>query len=266
MSMGLVGGKRAIVTGGASGIGLAAARALIGEGARVVIFDRDESKAKRVAEEVGARAWTVDVRDLDTMTKAMEEAADWLRGLDTLVNNAGVGKLAPLDSYDAKAWERLIAVNLTGTYHGIVAAAPLIRKSGGGAIVNNASGSGVRPPRGELPYSAAKAGVIALTQGAAQEYGPDIRINCVSPGLIRTAMTEPIFQVPGALDPVIASTPLGRTGCAEEVADVIVFLCSDRARFVTGQNVVVDGGMSLPQAGIDQTLRILLEMSKTPSR
>jgi NAD(P)-dependent dehydrogenase (short-subunit alcohol dehydrogenase family) len=260
--MGLVGGKRAIVTGGASGIGLATAQKLIEEGARVVIFDNDGEKAEAAAKEIGARAWTVDVRDLSAMKKATLAAAEWLRGLDTLVNNAGIGNFAPLEGHDAETWEKLIAVNLTGTYHGILAAAPLIRKAGGGAIVNNSSGSGVRPTRGELPYSAAKAGVIALTQGAAQEYGPDIRVNCVSPGLIRTPMSESLFHLPGILDPVVASTPLGRTGTAEEVAEIIVFLCSDRAGFVTGQNWVVDGGMGLAQAGIDESLRKLLAMMK----
>lgn len=264
--MGLVEGKRAVVTGGASGIGLATVSRLAEEGARVVIFDNDEAKAAKAAEQTGARAWTVDVRDLAAMKTAMDEAADWLRGLDTLVNNAGVGNLAPLEEHDEATWAKLIDVNLSGTYHGIVAAVPLIRQSGGGAIVNNASGSGVRPTRGELPYAAAKAGVIALTQGAAQEYGPDVRVNCVSPGLVRTAMSEALFRIPGILDPVIGSTPLRRTGTAEEVADVIAFLCSDRSRFVTGQNLVVDGGMGLAQAGIDETLKKLLAMMRESPR
>jgi len=117
----------------------------------------------------------------------------------------------------------------------------------------------VRPTRGELPYSAAKAGVVALTQGAAQEYGPTIRVNAVSPGVVRTPMTELLYQNPETLDPIENSTPLRRTGEVEEIADVIHFLCSDASRFVTGQNLVVDGGMSLPQAGIDETLRWSLE-------
>jgi len=105
-----------------------------------------------------------------------------------------------------------------------------------------------------------------LEQGAAQEYGPTIRVNCVSPGLIRTPMSEALFKIPGILDPVLKSTPLERTGTAEEVADAIAFLASDRARFITGQNLVIDGGMGLAQAGIDETLRKLLEMMKGAKR
>ncbi|MFT5443208.1 MAG: NAD(P)-dependent dehydrogenase (short-subunit alcohol dehydrogenase family), partial [Myxococcota bacterium] len=117
--------------------------------------------------------------------------------------------------------------------------------------------------RGELPYSAAKAGVVALTQGAAQEYGPTIRVNAISPGIIRTPMTEPLYTMPDALAPVERSTPLRRTGEVEEVADVVHFLCTDASRFMTGQNLVLDGGMNLPQAGIDETLKASLDMMAT---
>jgi NAD(P)-dependent dehydrogenase (short-subunit alcohol dehydrogenase family) len=259
-------GKRVVVTGGASGIGAAAALKMAGIGARVAILDIDMEKAESIAREVDGRAYAADVRDLATVRSAMAAAAAWMGGLDVLVNNAGVGNFQLLDDHKPEIWQKVIDVNLTGAYHGIVAAVPLMKKSGGGAIVNNSSGSGVRPTRGELPYSAAKAGVIALTQGAAQEYGPTIRVNCVSPGLIRTPMSEALFKIPGILDPVLKSTPLERTGTADEVADAIAFLASDRAKFITGQNLVIDGGMGLAQAGIDETLRKLLAMMKGSGR
>jgi NAD(P)-dependent dehydrogenase (short-subunit alcohol dehydrogenase family) len=102
--------------------------------------------------------------------------------------------------------------------------------------------------------------VIALTHGAAQEYGPKIRVNAVSPGVIRTPMTEILFKVPNLLEPMERATPLERVGKAEEVADVIYFLCSDLSRYMTGQNLVVDGGMGLAQSGVDETLRTSLDM------
>jgi len=264
--MGELEGKRVVVTGGASGIGAAAARRMAADTARIAIVDIDTAKADAIAREVDGRAWTADVRDLAAVKRAMEDASSWLGGLDVLVNNAGVGNFQLLDDHTPEVWRKVIDVNLTGAYHGIVTAVPLMRQSGGGAIVNNSSGSGVRPTRGELPYSAAKAGVIALTQGAAQEYGPKIRVNCVSPGLIRTPMSEALFKIPGILDPVLKSTPLERTGTAEEVAEAIAFLASDRAKFITGQNLVIDGGMGLAQAGIDETLRKLLAMMKGAKR
>jgi NAD(P)-dependent dehydrogenase (short-subunit alcohol dehydrogenase family) len=257
-TMRLLGGKHAVVTGGASGIGLAVCRRFADEGAKVTVIDVDGDGGNRAASDVGGFAYEADVCDAEAMRRVMREAADRMGGLSILVNNAGVGNLAPLEKHDAEAWDRIVRVNLTGVFNCLKAALPLLRAGGGGSVVNNSSGSGPRPTRYELPYSAAKAGVIALTQGAAQEWGPEIRVNCVSPGVIRTPLTEPLFEMPGVLEPVIRSTPLARTGTAEEVADVILFLASDLSRFVTGQNLVVDGGMALPQAGIDEVLKGLI--------
>jgi NAD(P)-dependent dehydrogenase (short-subunit alcohol dehydrogenase family) len=150
-------------------------------------------------------------------------------------------------------------VNLKGTFNGLRAAVPLLKDGGGGSIVNVASVSGLRPTRGEAPYAAAKAGVIALTMSAALEYGPEgIRANVVSPGFIRTALTEFTWTNPAWTEPLEAATPLQRAGTAEDVADAIVFLASDRARYITGHNLVVDGGSVLPSAQVDHLLRDLL--------
>jgi NAD(P)-dependent dehydrogenase (short-subunit alcohol dehydrogenase family) len=191
------------------------------------------------------------------VAEATAEAATSLGGLSILVANAGAGFLAPLHESPLDAFARMLAVNLAGVWHALRAALPRLLERGG-AIVTVASASALRPTRGESLYSAAKAGVVALTQAAAQEYGPRIRANCVSPGVIRTPLTEGLFRSPGLLEPVTDATPLGRTGSAEEVADVVLFLCSDLSRFVTGQNLVVDGGLGLPQAGIDPVLRGIL--------
>jgi NAD(P)-dependent dehydrogenase (short-subunit alcohol dehydrogenase family) len=256
--MGLLDGRRALVTGGAHGIGRATCRRLRAEGAHVAVLDLDGGEAEAAAREVEGAAFQVDVRDPERVEAVTREAAAALGGLDLVVNNAGAGHLASLDRHRDPDFERLIGANLAGTFHVMRAALPRLREAGGGAVVNNASLSGLRPTAGESIYAAAKAGVIALTQAAANEYGPEVRVNCVSPGIIHTRLSEGLFRMEGALEPVLAATPLRRAGTAEEVADVIVFLASDEARFVTGQNLVVDGGLGLPQAGIDALLKSLL--------
>lgn len=253
-------GKFAIVTGAARGIGLAVARRLHRAGARVAMLDRRKSEVHKAAAPLGGIAIEVDVRDSTSVEAAIDEACTRLGGLSILVNNAGMGMLQPLHSYTNKQWDDILGVNLNGTFYAMRCAIPRMLATGGGAIVNNASLSAVSPTRGELPYSAAKAGVVALTQGAAQEYGPSIRVNAISPGVIRTSMTELLYGDPELLEPVERSTPLQRTGEVEEIADVVHFLCSDASRFITGQNLIVDGGMSLPQAGIDETLKWSLDM------
>ncbi len=130
----------------------------------------------------------------------------------------------------------------------------MILESGGGSIVSTASISGTRPAAGEAPYSAAKAAVAALTANAALEYAPSVRVNAVSPGMIHTAMTDPLLGFEGMTEHMEAKTPLARIGAPEDIADVVVFLCSDLARFVTGQNLVVDGGMTLHGSGVDGLL------------
>ncbi len=255
---GLFEARRAIVTGGASGIGLATCRKLVAEGARVAILDIEAELAQAAARELGGLAFAVDVGDAAAVEGAMQAAASALGGIDLLFNNAGAGAVRSLHRYTAEDVERLVRVNLLGVYNGLRAAIPRMLAGAGGAIVNNASASATQPVRGEAPYAAAKAGVLALTQSAALEYGPRIRVNSVSPGMIRTPLSEGLFRAPGLLDPVIAATPLGRTGTAEEVADAVVFLLSDQSRFITGHDLVIDGGLGLPGAGIDQTIRGLL--------
>jgi NAD(P)-dependent dehydrogenase (short-subunit alcohol dehydrogenase family) len=251
------------VTGGASGIGLATARRMAAEGAALALLDVDSTGVVRAASELGALALVADVGDANAVTAAFTAAASRLGGLDVLFHNAGTSGLASLHRHEPADFERLVRVNLLGTFHALRAAIPLLlasRSDGGpaGAIVTNASGSGERPTSGESAYSAAKAGVIALTKSVALEYGPRIRANAVSPGVIRTPMSEALFRMPGAMQPVTDATPLGRAGTAEDVADVVVFLASELARFVTGQNLVVDGGLGLAQAGIDPVVRGLV--------
>ena len=256
--MGLLDGRRAAVTGGGHGIGRAVALRFAAEGARVAVLDRDGDAAAETAKEIGGLAFAVDVADADASAPAQARAVRELGGLTTLVNNAGLGLLRPLEALEPKDVERILRVNLSSVVHATRAALPALRASGSGAIVNNASLSGVRPTPGESIYAAAKAAVIAFTLATANECGPQVRANAVSPGVIRTRMTEGLFQLPGALEPVLAATPLRRTGTPDDVAGAVLFLASDLARYVTGQNLVVDGGLALPQAGVDPLLKGLL--------
>ena len=250
--MALLAGQRAIVTGGGSGIGRATCRRMAAEGARVAVFDLNAESAERVAKEIDGFAFGVDVRDYAALEAAVAEAERRLGGLTLLFNNAGTGGMSALDAYTLDEWKRIVDVNLGGVFHGIKAAAPRIRLNGGGAIVNTASISGTRPAAGEAPYSAAKAAVAALTANAAIEYAPSVRVNAVSPGMIRTALTAPLLErLPGMSEWLIEKTPLARIAEPEEIADVVVFLCSGLARFVTGQNLVADGGMTLHGSGVD---------------
>lgn len=252
-------GRQVIVTGGGSGIGEATCRLFAREGAAVTVLDRNAESAAGVADEVRGRAAVVDVRDAEAVTTAVQEAAEAMGGLTDLVNNAGIGTAKPLLDYTDKEWALLIGVNLTGTFHGIRAAAPIMVAAGRGSIVNNASLTGIRPTRGEGPYSAAKAGVLALTQNAALELGPAVRVNAVAPGMIHTPLTEMVVANDEWRAAAESGTPAGRIGTAEEVAEVIAFLASDAASYVTGQTIVVDGGSVLPSLQSDALLRAISE-------
>jgi NAD(P)-dependent dehydrogenase (short-subunit alcohol dehydrogenase family) len=249
-------GRGAIVTGGGSGIGRATARRFAEHGARVAVIDVDGDAAETVAAEIDGVAYALDVTDYDALSGAMTDAAERFGGIAYLYNNAGGSFLAPLHEFPVDEWKRIVDLNLTAVFYGFRAGAPLIRAAGGGAIVSTASISGTRPAAGEAPYSAAKAAVAALTATAALEYAPDIRVNAVSPGMIETPLTELLLVERGLnrRSIMIEKTPLARVGTPDDIASVVLFLCSDLARFVTGQNIVIDGGMTLHGAGVDGLL------------
>jgi NAD(P)-dependent dehydrogenase (short-subunit alcohol dehydrogenase family) len=260
--MGLLDGHRAVVTGGGSGIGAETCRRMAAEGAQVAVFDVNGDSAEAVAKEVDGPAYAVDVTDYDALSAAMNDAAQRMHGLSLLYNNAGGSSLSPIHDFEVAEWNRIVQLNLTGVFHGFKAAAPLILANGGGAIVSTASISGTRPAAGEAPYAAAKAAVVALTASAALEYAPTIRVNSVSPGMIRTPLTELLLDQRGIglEDQQRAKTPLDRVGSPGDIADVVVFLCSNMARFVTGQNLVADGGMTLHGSGVDGVLDVVRDL------
>ncbi len=252
-------GHRAIITGGGAGIGAATARRLADRGAQVSILDRVEAAARAVAEEVGGHAFTVDVADPGATTAAVQAAAKAMGGLTDVVANAGFGRNKPLHLYSDEEWRLVVGVNLDGTFHTLRAALPILLAAGAGNIVTVATLNATRPLQGEAPYSAAKAGVVNLTATAALEYAPTIRANCVSPGMIATNLTSVITEDADFTAVAEAGTPLRRIGTADEVADVIAFLCSDAARYMTGQNLVVDGGAGLPNLQADTIVNAVRE-------
>ncbi|MEX2254057.1 MAG: SDR family NAD(P)-dependent oxidoreductase [Acidimicrobiia bacterium] len=257
--MGLLEGCRAFVTGGGSGIGAETCRRMSAEGATVAVVDINADAATAVAAEIGGVAYDVDVTDYDALDAAVREAAEQLGGLTTLFNNAGSSNMASVHAWDLAEWERIVRLNLTGVFHGFRAAVPLMLETdappAGRAIVSTSSISGTRPSAGEAPYAAAKAAVAALTSTAALEYGPDIRVNAVAPGMIRTGLTDILLDgFDWTVPHMEEKTPAARIGAPGDIADVVVFLCSDMARFMTGQNLVVDGGMTLHGAGVDGLL------------
>lgn len=257
--MGMLAGRRALVTGGGSGIGAACCEQLAEEGAAVAVLDRRADAARDVAGGIpGALAVEADVRDPEALARAVDQAAEVLGGLDAVVCSAGAGALQALVDYDERTWDRIVDVNLKGTWLTLRAAVPHLQAAGGGTVVTVASVAGLRPTRGEGPYSAAKAGVVALTANAALELAPAIRVNCVSPGFIDTPLTRPALDAPGGPEAVATGAPLGRPGTAREVADAVVYLTSPLASYVTGHNLVVDGGSLLPSLQTHALLGALL--------
>jgi NAD(P)-dependent dehydrogenase (short-subunit alcohol dehydrogenase family) len=253
-----------VVTGGGSGIGRATCRRFAAEGASVAVLDLDADAAAAVASEVGGSAFAVDVRSAAAVQDAVDAAASALGGLDTIFNNAGTGSMARLHDYTPEEFARVVDVNLLGVWHGIRAAAPHLIASGGpggGRIVSTSSISGLRPSGGEGPYAAAKAAVAALTRTAALEYARHgITVNAVAPGAVRSAMTAPLLGMADWEQRWVDRTPLGRIGEPDDIADVVVFLCSDLARFITGQTITIDGGMTLHGAGVDGVLDYVMEL------
>ncbi len=249
-----------VVTGGASGIGAATCRRLSSSFAQVVVLDRDREAAEGVAEEISGVAVGADVSDPAQVEAAFEMISDISGGeLRGLVNNAGVGNLKPLEHYTPGEVDLIWKVSFTGTYNCLRAAAPYLRATADAAVVNVASVSGLRPTRGEAPYSAAKAAVVALTSSAALEWAPEVRVNCISPGFIRTPLNEMLASDERTRTGIENRTPAARLGTAAETAELVATLLDAAHGYLTGQNVVLDGGSMLTSAQMDPVLGPYLE-------
>lgn len=226
-------GKTAVVTGGANGIGRAAATALAAAGAKVWVFDREGERP-------------VDVTDRGSLERAFDQAGP----PDVVVANAGIGAEAELNATTRAHWDRTIAVNLTAVFETVQAAAARMKPRRSGAIVLTASTNSYDGEAWLAAYNASKAGVLGILHTAANELGPyGIRINAVCPGLIRTRLTERHFDSPELLKDYFRHIPMGRGGEPEEVAAAIAFLASGAASFITGAALLVDGGQMASKFG-----------------
>jgi NAD(P)-dependent dehydrogenase (short-subunit alcohol dehydrogenase family) len=239
-------GKRAVVTGGANGIGLAIARALAGGGARVTIFDLLKEQPARAAAEFGAQGCAVDIADRAALDAAFAEAG----APDIVAVNAGTVGWATFHEHKAELWDRVLRVNLSGAFHTMQAAAALMMPRRTGSIVLTASTNSFDGEAGLTAYNATKAGLMGLLHTAANEWGPHgIRVNAVCPGFIRTRLTEEFIRDTPKIREYFRQIPLGRCGSTAEVANAVAFLASDLASFVSGAALVVDGGQMAAKFG-----------------
>ncbi|MGW4769936.1 glucose 1-dehydrogenase [Nocardia sp. NPDC004278] len=239
--MGRLTGKVALISGGARGMGAAHARALVAEDARVVLGDILDDEGAALAKEIGDSAAYVhlDVREKQQWQDAVAEAVQRFGSLNVLVNNAGIVNGNLLVDFELAEWQKIIDINLTGTFLGMQAATPAMIEAGGGSVINISSVEGMRGSPGLHGYTATKFAVRGLTKSTALElaqYG--IRVNSIHPGLIRTPMTEGIPED-------FLQIPLGRAADPAEVSALVTYLASDESSYSTGAEFVIDGGLTV---------------------
>ncbi len=230
---------RALVTGGGSGIGAAVARRLVADGFEVVVSDASLESAGAVASELGAQALGLDVRDEQQVAPAMAD-------VDVLINVAGIGSTTNAPETPLEVWENVFAVNARGTFLCCKHAIPGMIARGGGSIVNVASVAALVGLRNRAAYSASKGAVVSLTRALAIDHvGDGIRVNAVCPGTVDSPWVRRLVEESGeSLDALRQRQPMGRLGTPEEIADSVAYLASDRAAFVTGSVLVIDGGLT----------------------
>jgi 3alpha(or 20beta)-hydroxysteroid dehydrogenase len=238
--MGRVDGKVVLISGGAQGMGASHAQMLVAEGAKVVIGDILDDQGKALADEIGesARYVHLDVTEADEWDAAVALANSEFGGLTSLVNNAGIVALGKIGKFDMAKWQKVIDVNLTGTFLGMQAVVESMKAAGNGSIINVSSIEGLRGAPMVHPYVASKWAVRGLSKSAAIELGKfNIRVNSIHPGFIRTPMTKHFPED-------MVTTPLGRPGQSPEVSHFVIFLVSDESSYATGSEFIMDGGLT----------------------
>ena len=254
-------GKVALITGGASGIGESAARLFVAEGAKVVIADMQRERGAALADELGEAAvfQQVEVRQEAEVKAAVDLAIETWSRLDCMFNNAGFGGvLGPIEDIPADDFDLTMDVLVRGVFLGMKHSVPVMKKQGGGSIINTGSIAGVTAGRGPVIYSAAKAAVVHLSKVTAMELGEHfVRVNCLCPGYIATPLSANTVGRPDELIEKSHHTyavrqPIPRTGMPDDIAQMAMFLASDRSSFVTGQAIVVDGGAATGVMWSDQ--------------
>lgn len=247
--MGLLDGKAALITGGASGIGLAAAKRFAEEGAQVALADRNADGAAEAAREIGSEAVaiTTDVTNEEDVANMVMSCVDRFGRLDIAFNNAGIGGFSPIQEYPLAQFQQVIDVCLTGVFLCIKHESKhLIGQGSGGSIINTASLNSIQATEGLSAYCSAKAGVAMLTKVSALELGRHgIRVNSIGPGLIRTPLTQGLRDLPELEQAFVDEAPLGRIGDPEDVAQLALWLASDASSLMTGQTVQLNGGADI---------------------
>jgi NAD(P)-dependent dehydrogenase (short-subunit alcohol dehydrogenase family) len=247
-----------VVTGAARGLGRGVAEAFLREGAAVLLADVNEPQLEQTAQQLNATdgggldSVVADVADPDAVARMVDRALAWRGRIDHLINNAGIVRIAALTDATVDDWDRVIDVNLKGVFLGMRAVLPHMLERGGGTIVNVASQAGKRGNEYIAPYCASKAGVISLTQTAALEAAPHVRVNCVCPGFINTELQEEEYDTVAAItgqerdeikDGWLRSMPLGRFQEVDDVASAVLFLASSASSQTTGEALNVSGGL-----------------------
>ena len=238
-------GKVALISGSARGIGEADARLFVAEGAKVVMGDVLDEDGEKVAAELGDAATylSLDVTNPSSWTAAVAHTQERFGKLDVLVNNAGILRFNSIEDTTLESYESVIRVNQVGSFLGMKAVLPAMRAAGGGSIVNISSTAGLEGMPGLISYAASKFAVRGMTKVAALEFGDDhIRVNSVHPGGVETPMTRPLGDASEPAEAREYTTPIQRIGRPDEIAQLVLFLASDKSSYCTGSEFVVDGG------------------------